>query len=772
MNKVISFILGVVCTLAIVLTFAILKPEAETVDTTTQVSSQTEVVETTPKSDVAKKIAFVNNDTGIEGSEVNVASSLIDNMVIDDQYELETTTYNNAVNGLEDDNYAAYVVFGSNYSSSLFEITTDQLPSKAEIDVKVNGNLSDDQQLEVSKVLLSEYNYIDKTVAYVYTSYLLDAVHNSQNEIATVIENEQYMDSIAGSVASYSTETINKFNDYLENPQETEIELNTTTLESLYEQNVEELAEVNDIDVDSLEANVEADQASFINAVTNSMLSDQMEVSELDLELEAFDLEDVDGYKEQLNDLLVNSTKEINNITTNISNVNSQITNGLDYINSLGITVPNVSDIRILYVVETILNSSLDGEYNFDNITDLQTDPNYSTVFNPINDFILSYANWYNSKLGIVPTTCVDSECFEDFNTSYGPYLSDWDNRYNTIKNTYQTAVDTTETILTVNIPKIQETLNDYSEQFIKTTGLNPDSDFVSEIITDGNSLEQNYDRLTRYCTLHRNPSSVEAQNACAIKSITKDYLDYIAANAEYNDSLIATQETIDNYNQTTSELVNEQNSAVQTANDSIEAEIDTHNSGVLTTVGSLGSKANDAIDGMESAVNEKITSFNAFKNTNIDNLKETINGYEEELNQTIVKVEDTLLGDRQEASDAAKEYNDQYEKANGYYKDNVKSLTGFTTILSNTRNGEEGNLYLYDFFVNPIKVVVTAGDKTKDIISSMSESNSSSDDKETTESSKKNTMIWGLLAIIVVTGGLLAWSFLTGDDDDDDDEE
>lgn len=88
MNKIISFALGALSMLIVLFAANLIFQKDEPSNTETVNSYETsEATSKVQTSKVEKKIAFVNNDLGIEESDVNVASSLIDNMVTSPTYK-------------------------------------------------------------------------------------------------------------------------------------------------------------------------------------------------------------------------------------------------------------------------------------------------------------------------------------------------------------------------------------------------------------------------------------------------------------------------------------------------------------------------------------------------------------------------------------------------------------------------------------------------------------------------------------------------------------
>lgn len=768
MNRIMSFMLGAICMLLVVLALYFITNDNQTVEvpvTNDYVSEATEQP-VTSKKQINKQIAYVNNDLGVTGTDINVASSLIDNMVSSSDYEVVTTTYNDAVEGLEDDQYVAYVVFGADYSSSLYNITTDQLPSKAKINVRINSNLSDKQKPEVTKVLLTEYNYIHSTISYVYITYLLDAIHSSQNEIQTVIENEEYMNSVASSVAEYSTTTINNFEDYLENPDETEVELNTTRMQSIYEQNLEQVTAINNIDVDKLQSSIEQQQGSFMTSVSNSMLDPEMEVEALGLELPEVTPVNAEEFETALNGLLVDNTREYQTIVNKLKNIESGLPDSEDM--SSDFQLPYPDDIRILHVLETIVSSTLNETPNFDNITTMADDPKYAEVFAPINTFILDYANWYNSNTGVTPDVCTSEDCFNDFNTEYGSAYDTWLSNYTIIRGQYQNIAAKLNDLL-LNIPNLIDTLSSGLTDYIRTIMRNTDQVYVHDILAEGKTPSENFDRTEQYCSNNDNPSSLIGKLGCQVYNIGRAYNSYAQSIVSYNQNLGVAQQTIDEFNSNLEQNVLNQNQAVTDANADITETLTTTNSNIVNSAVAQANKRNSIINKFESSLNEKISNFNLGKNNFVSNMIETLTGYQKQLNTTISSVETTLYNDRKDATDTAKAYNSDYGDTSEYYSSNVQSLTAFTSILPNTRNGAEANFYIYDYFVNPLKVVVQLGNKSKDtadqIVESKSDLNDSGSD---TGSSKKEWFdIKIMIIVIILISGLLFYLNKVGDDDE-----
>lgn len=761
MNKVISFILGAISMLVVVLAinFVFLNDNAGN-DQALGSDAVNEVSEPNQSKKVDKKIAFVNNDLGIAGTNVNVASSLIDNMVSSLDYKVETTTYSDAVSGLENNGYAAYIVFGSNYSTSLFNVSKEQLPARAKINVRVNANLSQEQQTEVYQVLLSEYNYIHDTISYVYITYLLDEVHNSQNNIGTVVENEEYMNSIASSVSEYSTNIVNQFKDYLDKSEKTEIELDTTNIESLYDQNLKQVENVQGLDVDKVGTDIESQQDQFMTAISQSMLTQDMEASKLDLTLKPTKFESVDDYPQLLNDILINNTNVYNNVSLKLNSINDKIATAMLGIDGGDITIPDIDNIKVLHILETIAYTSLDGKYNFANIESLESDPTYESTFNATNGFILDYANWYNSNKGITPTPCVDNECFADYNTSYSDKFPIWKASYENFKSSYQVIATNIKKMITNTIPKLESALTSAANNFVVAS----DYGYIGK----DNTIAENYKGLKSYCQTHPKPSSFAGQYGCSVNNLAVDYVGASVVNTEYNKNIAQAQKAIDGYNEENAQDVATQNQAVDDANSKVTEALVSRNANIVKETIAKGNKINGFISNSVSTVNKKLSGFNSNKDGFVDKTLTMLSGYEEQLNTSISNTEKSLYNDRKESSDAAKGYNEEYSNASNYYSSNVNTLNSFASILPNTRNGAEANLYLYDYIVNPLDIILQEGDKTKDSSTSPLSSDTNSKSTDQTTSSKGKLMLNVMLGVMAVVGVLLFVLVKAGEEDDE----
>lgn len=765
MNRFISFALGAVCMLAVVLTINLFTSNNQVADVNVNSNIGSEVAAKPKQSEkvIDKQIAYVNNDLGIEGTNVNVASSLIDNMVIGNGYKIETTTYNDATEGLKDDKYVAYVVFGADYSSSLFSITHDQLPTKAKINIRVNGNLSDEQETEVAKVLFQEQNYIHSTISYIYITYLLDAIHSSQNSIETVIENEQYMNSVASSVATYATEKRNSFKDYLENSEKTEIELETSSIEDLYEKNLQQLTAVNKLDVEGIKTNLETGQESFMTSISNAMLSEDMEVNKLDLTLPNISPDNTEELELAINDLLVSNTQGIIDTTSTVQGIGEQLAGFED----IG-TLPTLSDVKIFDVLEIIWTTVKDEEADYSAINDLNSDPEYASVIDPINMFIVSYANWYTTAYHITPETC-KYDCFDEFNNKYSDEFGTWENLYSQLTGVYGSVANFINNNLLTVVESIQTSLNNYANSLIDSEGLNPDTDYVTEITIPDKTPQENYTRLNQYCRMHPNPSSAVGKFGCTIQGVAKAYTDYMSANISYNTELNEAQNKIEQFNTSNEEAINNQNQQVSTANENITNQMTSKNTSTVTSVVTYGNQINTKLEELKTSINERVTNVNEGKDQFATSVIEMLEGYQEQLNTSIASAQETLYNDRKDLSDAAGEYNNSYGKASTYYGSNIGSLTSFTSILANTRDGAEGNLYLYDFFVNPLEFAVQIGSKSKDAIETNLESEAKSTVNDSGKEDKDRTLgLPILLGTLVVLCGLAFVLLRTGDGDDE----
>lgn len=746
MNKIISFALGALSMLIVLFAANLIFQKDEPSNTETVNSYETsEATSKVQTSKVEKKIAFVNNDLGIEESDVNVASSLIDNMVTSPTYKYETTTYGDATSGIENGDYAAYIVFGADYSSSLFNVKSDQLPTRAKINVRVNGNLDQEQQADVYKVLLNGYNYIHDTISYVYITYLLDEVHNAQNNIGTVIENEQYMNTIASSVAEYSTNTIKQYQSYLDNSMETEIELDTTNFEKLYEQNLQQVKKIKGVDVDALKTDIENEQDQFMTSISQSMLNQKMNNANINLDLKENDLEALDDYPQQLNKLLIDNTNIYNNIALKLKSINDSIETDLNKIDEADIRFPDIDNNKIVKVLETIVYSSLDGEYKFENIEKLESDPEYEETFKGVNGFILDYANWYNSNKEITPAVCTDSECFEDYNATYSSKYPIWKDRYEYLKNGYKMITMQMEEIVKKTIPKLQSTLISTADEFVAA------SDYG--IINSDNTPAENYIDIQDYCQTYGKRRSIAGQFGCGINKLAKGYVDAIRDNQENNTSIDQAQNQIEKYNQTTTQNVENQNQAVADANKRVTDKLEIRNQKIVKDSTQKSKKINSVINNVVTKVNKNLSDFNEEKDNYVENTLKLLLEYEKQLNKGITDAENNLYDERKETSDAAKSYNRQYSTASSHYSSNIKQLNSFVSILPNTRNGAEANMYLYEYIVNPLDIIFQTDDKTKVPLTPSTPESTKPEiaDVKTSPESKNKIMLYIMLAIIVL---------------------
>lgn len=759
MNKFISFILGALVMFVIMFSIDVLKDDSMDVSETADTNAIVDIVEN--KGDITKQIAFVNNDVGV--GETNVAASLLENMPMSSGYDLVTTTYNNATTGLENDDYVAYVMFDAGYSTSLLSVATDELPEKAKITLKINPNLNDEQLAEVNKVLFADYMYIKDTVNYIYIAYLLDIVHNTQNDVTDIIGNEEYMNSISESVANYTANVTESLEDYLKEPPSTEIDLDVSGLQGLMTQNIDQISAQLGIDSESLLATITAAQASFMTNLNQSLLESNIAPNNIDLNLEEIGNPDInsDSIFEQLNGYLETNIVNISSNRQTLADVQLILSSYSNIVQNL----PTSENIELLNILETMVVASINNDSDMLSVfVDGTGDDDYK--FEVINNFVLSYANWYAINNGITLGTCSTDTCMADFNSTYGMNFDQWHSEEEVIKEMYDSIANNESTINNT----ISDTMDDIDSILNPSTLFKPNeaddtNNYINDVL-DPENTNSNIDLTDQYCA-HNYPNYV-ANFACGLRDITTNYSAAIDSIDSYNQSVDENNNTIAEHNSDLASEAEEINSSISAANEEVNEKLTTYGE---TTVDNVETKVNDTNEKITEAqdqANESISNVNGQKDEFITDLSEKLLEYQTQLNENIDSVEDSQYDDREGLYKDATKYLEDYSGVTDGYTSNIDALTLFASILPSTRNGNDANYYLYEYLVNPLDVVQKTGITDKEETVDPIESDDSSSDTSAVEKQEDKDMFALLIIALILIAGLVTYLIVRKEDYED----
>lgn len=752
MNKITSFILGALLMFVVMLSVNIVTEPSANNQSEANSSASSESVLPPVFNQIENTIAFVNNDIGISGTNVNVATSLINSMPTVSSFEIETTTYNDAMAGLDNGKYAAYVVFDANYSQSLMSVATNEIPDLAKITLKLNPDLSEDQLLKVEQQLFLDYNYIKESVTYMYIAYLLDIVHSTQNDIDTVIENEEYMNAVAASVASYSSEVASQLSDYVKNPPKTEVELNLSSLQDLEDKDIELVADASGVDADKITSSLATEQAQLETTINSKLLKPNAELSPLELVLTTLPIESSSEADQILSSYLTDNIATIDQ-TNQVLNIANQT---MSEYKTLLEVMPDLETLDILSVIDVIWNSSINGDQS--GIGAMSADEQY--IYQAANAFMYNYTRWYTAANGIEFEACnADylSECMTPFNSSYQNNIDSWLSSVNDFTDSYNQ--------LKARLPEVSENIESIKAQLINPSSV--DGKYMSIILANDNDPAANYQNTLEYCK-GKNAVSGINKFSCGLLAIVSNYQESLATIDEYNTTVESSNTLIKEHNEQLKTTAEAQNSAVTSANSDTLETLTEYNQNQLSSAKESGTKLNEKIATLQSNINQTVDETNQSKDEYIVNLNQQLDDYIMQLNDQVGSVLEQQVEDRTSLYQTANQYNTDYAETNKNYLANIDMLSTFGNLLRNTRNAGEANYYLYDFIVNPLKVVLRHSDSSEsetEVI--VSEDSDQSAEKPATE---KNQYILLALGLIIIT--LLAIYLVYHNDGDEDDEE
>lgn len=132
-------------------------------------------------------IAVVNADVGVttDGEKINYASKLLSDA--GDQYKI--VGLEKAKQGITDGTYAAYVVIPSDFSQSV--VSLNDKPMKANIEYKLNSNLSDSSRDHAIYGVLGLNQKLNDDISYMYIDSILSEFHEAQDDATTIMRNDE-----------------------------------------------------------------------------------------------------------------------------------------------------------------------------------------------------------------------------------------------------------------------------------------------------------------------------------------------------------------------------------------------------------------------------------------------------------------------------------------------------------------------------------------------------------------------------------------------------
>lgn len=722
MNKIISFILGLLTMFIIMMSFNIL---FDNDDNTTQVPTVSKPV--VNQNLVDKKIAIVNNDIGIYNTDINIASSLISNMPMLNGYEIVSTTYNEATSGVEDDKYAAYIIFSSNYTSSLISIATDELPTKAKVTIKINDNLSDEQFRDVVNVLFNDYLYIKDSITYIYIAYLLDIIHNSQNKVDQVIVNEKYINTVTSNVAEYSQEKIDTLKDYIENPEKTEFDINTSGLEDFLPEDIEQIKDAPKIDDETITNKITDEQQKQAQEIEGQILDNDVKIDSLDLDLSKLDTGiDVDAYKKYLNKSLITNVSNYQNLYRILASGSEGIEN---YITTLE-QIQTGNDNK--YVLEWMIKDSLIPTFD-GSLTAEQKE-----ILKVYNSYALGYARLYAAENGITIEACEPEECMDSFKLEYGTHLSEWVNDYEQQKNELAEEIIYANDVKT-NIDSAKDTISATDTLYVNGLSSKP-SDYV-----------ENYHNTLDYCLESKaliEDDSYIFSLACSYADITNSSLELQNKIIKHNESLDSALSKLDDYNSNLDVIEAGIADDIHLLNENIQNKLSEYDKAELEAVKNTIEQTNTTILSVVTSTNENLNDLNKFIDKTVTEIINVANNTEEAMVEYVNGMEDSQLEERTEIYDSASKYSSSNTNINENINENIGILNTFSGLLNNTRNGNEANYYLYDYFVSPMETIFQYNGKTTDINSEPEETVAPSPNE--TESNKMK-IILVIIALILI---------------------
>lgn len=708
MKSIVSFLGGIVLTLLIVLIFG----QGQSLDVVESVSSG---------SDVKNQIALVNLDTGIEGKDINIADSMITNLYEPDDYYLVSTTYTQAKSGVEGDSYAAYIVFDSEYSNAILSAVSDEVPSKANVQVKLNSHLTESERTEVVNVLLREMYYINNTTNYMYITLLLDTVHSSQEEVESIIGNEEYINGIITSVNEYNENVTKSIENYMSNSEYEEVEIDTSLIDEIKETNIELIEDVYDVSTQELQDKIRQNQSEINAELVSYKNQGNLELDpidssakELDMSLEQIKLDTETEIDTHLLEMINENISYSNEINENIKLVNDKVNDVDEKLNGLA----EIEDVEFFNVIETTYEYMADYD-----ITGLDSYLSEYKALQVIHDFQISYDYWVAnpdscSKESIGdPGYSVDTNgCMRPFISKYESEIPNWKTRYEEVKEKYTKIEEYNERAEFIEFKeKINNYVNNLTEEY---------QTYVGESFE---SIAQAYSKTAEYC-LEADENNV-SKLMCNHQNIIDDLVDIYKRNeailTKYNRKVIINNlhiavhnanvekhnTAIEDYNTATQIYILGKNGEIITNNASTIKVIKDSEKAQIEQVQSIEQPINNKIDETINDTNTKIESANTSKDEYAAEKAEETDEFETSINEKI-KNQNDMVNERSEGVlSKALSYEEAYPVMSEYLVQNQDYLTVFEELMGNTKNANGANYYIYEYLVNPISITDETGE-------------------------------------------------------------
>lgn len=131
-------------------------------------------------------IAVVNMDDGVtvDNEQVNYASQLISFP----GENFTTAGLTDAKNGIENGNYAAYIIIPETFSASVVSIEND--PRKVVLEYQYNPNLAETAQMQAMRDVNAFTETLNLNIAYMYVDAVLAEFHRIQDDSSAILAND------------------------------------------------------------------------------------------------------------------------------------------------------------------------------------------------------------------------------------------------------------------------------------------------------------------------------------------------------------------------------------------------------------------------------------------------------------------------------------------------------------------------------------------------------------------------------------------------------
>ena len=161
---------------------------------------------TTPTQQTTIKVAVVNEDAGkvYNGQPINIATTLINSFVAQNNYDIEVVSRAIAENGLKNDTYQLMIVLPSKFSEE-----TLALESTTPVKANFQYQIASDKQLTVKQAeqaVLEFKELFNKDLINIYFTSIIGNLRTAQVQVADAIEKEQT------SLSSFNNNLVNPLN--------------------------------------------------------------------------------------------------------------------------------------------------------------------------------------------------------------------------------------------------------------------------------------------------------------------------------------------------------------------------------------------------------------------------------------------------------------------------------------------------------------------------------------------------------------------------------